>query len=74
MTIDELKREALRLDPATRAHLAHEPLDSLDSLSEAEVEQPWREEAARREAELNASAARPSAASDVLSGARARRE
>jgi hypothetical protein len=41
MTIDELKREALQLDPSTRAGLARDLLVSLDDLSEAEVERPW---------------------------------
>ncbi len=52
MTIDELMREALTLDPQGRAHLAHRLLDSLDELSEAEVEQLWLAEAARRDAEM----------------------
>jgi hypothetical protein len=34
MTIDELKREVLQLDPSTRAHLAHELFNSLEDLSE----------------------------------------
>ena len=73
MTIDELNREALRLDPATRAHLAHELLDSLDSLSEPEVERLWLEEAARRDAELGAGTAEGSSAAEVLARARSRR-
>lgn len=48
MTIDELKREALRLDPSQRAGLARDLLDSLDDLSEPEVERLWLDEAARR--------------------------
>ncbi|MDA3937074.1 MAG: addiction module protein, partial [Actinomycetota bacterium] len=57
MTIEEIKREALSLDPETRADLAHVLLASLDSLSEAEVEALWLEEAARRDAELDAGTA-----------------
>jgi len=72
MTIDELTREALQLDPSARAHLARQLLDSLDVLSEAEIEQLWLEEAARRDAALDAGAPSTSAA-DVLSRARARR-
>jgi uncharacterized small protein (DUF1192 family) len=72
MTIDELKQEALRLDPSTRAHLAHELLNSLDVLSEAEIEQLWLEEAARRDAALDAGAD-SSPAAEVLARARARR-
>ncbi|MHB1324223.1 MAG: addiction module protein [Coriobacteriia bacterium] len=48
MTIDELKREAMRLAPTERASLARELLVSLDDLSEADVEHLWVEEAARR--------------------------
>jgi len=73
MTKDEVLREALRLDPSTRARLAHELLDSLDALSEAEVEQLWLEEAARREAELENGTATSSPAAEVLARARARR-
>lgn len=72
MTIDELMREALTLDPQGRAHLAHRLLDSLDELSEAEVEQLWLAEAARRDAEIDAGA--PTyPADEVLAKARARR-
>ena len=73
MTIDELKREALALDPSSRAHLAHELLTSLDELSESEIEELWLQEAARRDAALDAGA--PSyPAADVLARARARRQ
>ncbi|MHB0980486.1 MAG: addiction module protein [Thermoleophilia bacterium] len=52
MTIAELKREALQLDPSTRAGLARDLLVSLDDLSEAEVERLWLEEAVRRDEEM----------------------
>jgi hypothetical protein len=48
MTVDELKREAMRLAPTDRADLARELLVSLDALSEPEVERLWLEEAERR--------------------------
>jgi hypothetical protein len=73
MTIEEIKREALRLDPETRAELAHALLSSLDSLSDAEIERLWVEEAARRDAELNAGNASSLPAQDVLARARSRR-
>ena len=72
VTIDELMREALALDPQGRAHLAHRLLDSLDELSEAEVEQLWLAEAARRDAAIDAGAP-TSSADEVLTRARARR-
>jgi hypothetical protein len=69
VTIDELMREALTLDPQGRAHLAHRLLDSLDELSEAQVEQLWLAEAACRDAEIDAGAATYSA-EEVLARAR----
>jgi len=73
MTVEEIKREALRLDPETRAELAHALLSSLDSLSDAEIERLWLEEAARRDAELDDGTASSSPAKDVLARARSRR-
>lgn len=70
--LDELEAAALRLDPRSRAQLAQRLLRSLETLSEAENEQLWIEEAERRDAELDAdpSLARP--AEDVLRDARAK--
>ena len=48
MTIDELKRQAMRLAPAERATLARELLVSLDDLSDSDVERLWLEESERR--------------------------
>ena len=55
MTIDieTIRREALPLPVQDWAQLAEQPLSSLDSLSEAEIEQLWFQEAARRAAELD---------------------
>ena len=41
MTTDELWREALQLDPPARAGIARRLLNSLESLTDAEVEQLW---------------------------------
>lgn len=38
MTIDGIKREALRLSPSVRADLARELLESLDDLPEQDIE------------------------------------
>jgi hypothetical protein len=73
MTVEELMRGALRLDPSTRASIAHEPLSSLESLSDAEIEQLWVEEALRRDAELDAGTAGTISVADALARARARR-
>ena len=72
MTIDELKAEALRLNPQERAELASELLVSLDELSETEVERMWLEEAMRRDAALDSGAARAVPADEVFAAARAR--
>ena len=72
MTIEELETEALKLNPASRARLASKLLNSLEVLSEAEIERLWAEEALRRNEEMEKGvvAARP--AEDVIQEARAR--
>ena len=72
MTVDELMREALSLDATDRASMAHELLNSLESLSEAEVEQLWIEEALRRSAEIDAGIVETIPADEVIAQARAR--
>jgi hypothetical protein len=73
VTVDEIKRQALKLDPSTRASLPRDLLSSLDDLSEAEVERLWLEEAARRNAEVRAGKAATSSMEEVLAKARAKR-
>jgi putative addiction module component (TIGR02574 family) len=72
MTVDELKSEALRLAPQARAELARELLHSLDDLSEAEVDQLWLEEAARRDSEIDSGAVQAVPADEVLARLKAR--
>jgi len=73
VTIDELKREALQLDPSTRASLARDLLASLDDLSEAEIEQLWLEEAERRHHQIVSGAVETVSMEEALSTARAAR-
>jgi len=73
MTIDELKREALQLDPSTRASLARDLLESLDDLSEAEIEQLWLEEAERRHHQIVSGAVETVSMEEALSRARVAR-
>ena len=73
MTIDELKREALGLDPSDRADLARELLESLDDLSDSEVERLWLEEAERRRADVQAGKVIPIPMDEVFAKARAAR-
>lgn len=73
MTIDELRREALRLDPATRAGLARDLLVSLDDLPEEEVERLWLEEATRRNSEMASGGVQTIPMDEVFAEARAAR-
>jgi putative addiction module component (TIGR02574 family) len=68
----DLEAEALKLPTAERARLAEILLESLDSLSDEENRRLWNEEAARRDAELDADPARGRPAEDVFRDARAR--
>jgi hypothetical protein len=70
--ITELEAEALKLDLNDRARLAEKLLESLETLTEEENERVWFEEAARRDADLDADAAKGRRAEDVLRDARAR--
>jgi hypothetical protein len=66
-------REALALDAKARASMAHQLLNSLESLTESEVEQLWIEEAERRSADIDAGTAVTISAEEALARARARR-
>ena len=73
MTVDELKQEAMRLDPTERASLARELLVSLDALSESEVERLWLEEAERRRLLVESGEAQLIPMDEVFARARANR-
>lgn len=66
-----IEREALRLTPALRAKLAHELLESLDTLSPEEIDELWLDEAERRLQELDAGRAQLVPAEDVYRKAQA---
>ena len=53
MNIETIRQQALSLPAQERAQLAEQLLSSLDTLSEAEIEQLWFQEAARRGAEMD---------------------
>lgn len=53
MNIETIRREALSLPVQERARLAEQLLSSLDGLTEAEIEQLWFQEAARRAADMD---------------------
>jgi hypothetical protein len=66
-----LEAEALKLPVAERARLAESLLASLDLLSHEQHQRLWTEEAARRDAELDANPSRGRPAADVFRAARA---
>jgi putative addiction module component (TIGR02574 family) len=65
-------KEALKLPVGERARLAEILLESLDTLSEDEHQQLWAEEAARRDAELDADPSMGRPADEVFRDANAR--
>ena len=74
MSIDEIKTEALKLSPASRASLARDLLASLEVLSAVEIERLWIDEAIRRDDEIDQGTAQLHPADEVLARARARHD
>ena len=72
MSLEKLESEAMKLDPKARARLAGKLLESLDTLSEAENEQLWAEEAERRDRDLDSRQDSGRGADEVLRDARDR--
>ncbi|HEY6292105.1 MAG TPA: addiction module protein [Terriglobia bacterium] len=72
MSVEELENEALKLESRERARLAEKLLSSLETLSPAEAERLWAEEALRRLEELEQGKATSRPASAVLGDARSR--
>lgn len=70
MTIADLEAELLDLAPRERARLARRLLESLEALSEQEIEALWLEEADRRDQQLDADPSRAIPGADVLREAR----
>ena len=71
MNTETIRREALSLPVQERAELAEQLLSSLDALSEAEIEQLWFQEAARRAAEMDQGVSKRIPADAVRSQAQA---
>ena len=71
MNTETIRREALSLPVQERAELAEQLLSSLDVLSEAEIEQLWLREAARRADELDQGVAKRVPADEVRRQAQA---
>lgn len=72
MDVKVLEEEALNLDVKARAALAERLLESLDALSEKEIERLWADEAQRRLGEFRAGRANSWPAEEVMEDARQR--
>ena len=70
MDFKSLEKEALELPASERAKLARQLLESLDSLSEAELDALWLEEAQRRAEQLDRGEAGIVSAEEVARKAR----
>lgn len=71
MTVADLEARILELAPKERARLAQRILESLESLSQSEIEALWLEEADRRDQALDADPSRAIPGEEVLREARA---
>jgi putative addiction module component (TIGR02574 family) len=72
--LDELVSEALDLPTTSRAELAKQLLESLDNLSESEIEKLWIEEAERRYEAYRAGEIKAVPADEVFARLRARKK
>ena len=72
VNLPDLEAEALKLPVSERARLAETLLESLEELSVDEHQRLWTEEAARRDAELDADPSRGRSSESVFRDARAR--
>jgi hypothetical protein len=71
MDTETIERQALQLPLSERAALVHKLLLSLENLSEAEHEELWLDEAARRAAEIDRGAVRLVSSEEARRKARA---
>ena len=71
MSLKEIEAEIKKLDLQERASLAKWIMESLDDLSEAEIEKLWAEEAERRLDEMERGQVPEMPAEEVLRRARA---
>ena len=72
-TLEEIESEILTLEPPARAALAKRLLDSLDDLSEEEVEALWAAEAEARYEDFKAGRTVAIPGDEVFARARARK-
>ncbi len=70
MNLEDLEAEVLKLSPVDRTHLLERLMVSLDA--DAEVENEWRLEAERREAEMASGAVAAAPGEEAMGRLRAR--
>ena len=70
MTVSDLETKILELSPQERARLAQRILESLEVLSEAEIEALWLQEAERRDRALDEDPSRAVPGDEVMREAR----
>jgi putative addiction module component (TIGR02574 family) len=72
MTLQQIEADLLKLEPSARAMLAEKLLQSLEALTDEEIEKLWVAEALRRHEELETGKASSKPAEDVFRDARKR--
>ena len=72
MDVETLEREALNLDRSARGRLAARLLDSLDDVTDPEIEQAWIDECSRRRKDFENGTAGGVSAEEVMQSARER--
>ena len=72
MNVQNIEKELMELDIKSRAILASKLLNSLENLSECEIEKLWAEEALFRDDELNRGLSKSKSSDKVFKDARAR--
>ena len=71
-TYEEIISAALSLPASTRAMLAEHLLESLDADDQKRIDEPWAEEAERRDKEIEDGVVTPIPGEEVLNRLRAR--
>ena len=66
-TVESIEQAALQLQPEARAKLAHSLVESLGTLSRAQLEELWLDEAERRDDELESGKVRSIPGEEVFS-------
>ena len=66
MSVDEITKEAIKLEPSARAALADKLIESLESEEPDEIQRLWAAEAIRRRDEVRTGKVQPVAGEQVL--------